>query len=297
MKDRRTNTNRRLFVCDPAFVASCLILVSVWSRPWPPRFSKKKPGTCLLLLFLFTFYVAQECAHGADGDKEKVISTIAAKVNPWLQQVLLGYAGGLWRPESERIFAWCNYVTAGVLTAGKIEFTVNTITGLAHAHPRQFVGIVMLPNRSGDLRLPVKCLEWTWIVLLDLINLCALYFYLTCCFICVLLIVPQQLLEGMKRRNERMMMRVMEMQGLCRMWWWVMWVTRKMMTRRLIRQKQFCTSSCTSSRAISWRQSETCECLGILCSINTLALHFFKLILFGNLKKPKMKQITQLAGL
>ena len=107
------------------------------------------------------FHVTKEYAPGADVDKEKVVSTIAAKVNPWLQQVLMGYAGGLRRPEAERIFAWCNYVTAGVLTAGKIEFTVNTITALAHSHPRQFVAIVMLPNRSGDLRLPTKCLDLT----------------------------------------------------------------------------------------------------------------------------------------
>eukprot|EP00435_Cladocopium_sp_Y103_P022429 s1200_g5.t1 len=111
--------------------------------------------------FIVSFFchVTKERAPGADSDKEKVISTIAAKVNPWLTQVLMGYAGGLRRPESERIFGWCNYVTAGVLTAGKIEFTVNTITGMAHAYPRQFVAVVMLPNRSGDLRLPMKYLE------------------------------------------------------------------------------------------------------------------------------------------
>lgn len=90
----------------------------------------------------------------ADGDKEKTISTINAKVNPWMQQTLQGYGNGLRRSESERIFAWCNYVTAGVISAGKTEFTVNTITQLAHAHPRNFVAVVLLPNRSGDLRMP-----------------------------------------------------------------------------------------------------------------------------------------------
>lgn len=90
----------------------------------------------------------------ADGDKEKTISTINAKVNPWMQQTLQGYGNGLRRSESERIFAWCNYVTAGVISAVKTEFTVNTITQLAHAHPRNFVAVVLLPNRSGDLRMP-----------------------------------------------------------------------------------------------------------------------------------------------
>jgi hypothetical protein len=50
-------------------------------------------------------------------------------------------------------------VTAGVLSAGKTEFAVNTITSMAHSNPRQFVAVVVLPNRSGDLRLPTKFLD------------------------------------------------------------------------------------------------------------------------------------------
>ena len=76
------------------------------------------------------------------------------KKRPSAQSMLQGYGNGLRRSETERIFAWCNYVTAGVISAGKTEFTVNTITQLAHAHPRNFVAVVLLPNRSGDLRMP-----------------------------------------------------------------------------------------------------------------------------------------------
>ena len=78
---------------------------------------------------------------------------------PWVQQTLQSCASGLRRQENERIVAWCNYVTAGVLSAGRTEFTVNTITAMAHANPKQFVAVVILPNRSGDLRLPVKFLD------------------------------------------------------------------------------------------------------------------------------------------
>lgn len=90
----------------------------------------------------------------SDGENQKTISTISAKVTPWMEKTLQGFANGLRRPESERIFAWCNYVTAGVLSAGKTEFTVNTITQLAHSNPRNFIAVVLLPNRSGDLRAP-----------------------------------------------------------------------------------------------------------------------------------------------
>ena len=95
----------------------------------------------------------------ADGEKEKTISAISAKVVPWIQSTLMHCASGLRRPDSERIIAWCNCVTAGVLSAGKTEFAVNTITSMAHSNPRQFIAVVVLPNRSGDLRLPTKFLD------------------------------------------------------------------------------------------------------------------------------------------
>ena len=91
-----------------------------------------------------------------DGDKETRIGAISAKVTPWLQRTMQGFGSGLRRVESERMVGWCNYVTAGVLSAGRLEFTVNTITQLCHANPRTFLAVVLLPNRSGDLRTPTK---------------------------------------------------------------------------------------------------------------------------------------------
>jgi len=92
----------------------------------------------------------------ADGEKDKTTSAIAAKVTPWLHETLQGYGAGMRRMESERLIGWCNYVTAGVLSAGRLEFTVNMLTQMAHLHPKNFVGVVLLPNRSGDLRTPIK---------------------------------------------------------------------------------------------------------------------------------------------
>ena len=95
-----------------------------------------------------------------DCDKEKTTGAVAAKVLPWIQDTMQGFGVGLRRTESERLIGWCNYVTSGVLSAGKAEFTVNTITSMAHANPRTFCAVVMLPNRSGDLRTPTKCLAF-----------------------------------------------------------------------------------------------------------------------------------------
>ena len=73
-----------------------------------------------------------------------------------MQETLQGYGAGMRRTESERLIGWCNYVTAGVISAGRMEFTVNMLTQLAHSYPKTFVGVVLLPNRSGDLRTPMK---------------------------------------------------------------------------------------------------------------------------------------------
>ena len=93
-----------------------------------------------------------------DGEKESNFGAIAAKVGPWIQQTFQGFGSGLRRNDCERLIGWCNYVTAGVLSAPKIEYSLNSITQLAHANPKTFIGVVLLPNRSGDLRTPTKCL-------------------------------------------------------------------------------------------------------------------------------------------
>lgn len=94
----------------------------------------------------------------SDGEKESNFGAVVAKVGPWIEQTSQGFGAGLRRNDSERLIGWCNYVTAGVLSAPKIEFTANSITQMAHANPKTFIAVVMLPNRSGDLRTPTKCL-------------------------------------------------------------------------------------------------------------------------------------------
>lgn len=90
-------------------------------------------------------------------------TTIAGKLTPWLQQSLQGMANGLRRFEKERLVGFVNYVGAGIVTAPKILFTLESVTQLAHSHPRTFIGLIILPNRAGDLRTtsPVKYLGHT----------------------------------------------------------------------------------------------------------------------------------------
>lgn len=104
----------------------------------------------------------------------------AAKYEPWLQETLSGFGNGIRRPDSERIILWCNYVTQGVMSARLNTFCLEQLTQLCHANPRTCTGIVLLPNRAGDLRSsPTKQLGimFAAIVLLKLANMsnfCAL---------------------------------------------------------------------------------------------------------------------------
>ena len=86
-------------------------------------------------------------------------STISGKVLPWMQKTFQGMGGGLRRFDKERLFAFINCVAAGILTAPKILYTVETVTQLAHNCPRTFVAVVLLPNRAGDLRTALKKLR------------------------------------------------------------------------------------------------------------------------------------------
>ncbi|CAK9003396.1 Uncharacterized protein SCF082_LOCUS7739, partial [Durusdinium trenchii] len=75
-------------------------------------------------------------------------STISGKVLPWMQKTFQGMGCGLRRFDKERLFAFINCVAAGILTAPKILYTVETVTQLAHNCPRTFVAVVLLPNRA-----------------------------------------------------------------------------------------------------------------------------------------------------
>ena len=85
-------------------------------------------------------------------DCEGEATTFGAKCQPWLQETLAGLASGIRRSENERIFAWVNYTSAGVVSASKLLFTIEQVTSLAHQHPKTFMAIILLPNRAADLR-------------------------------------------------------------------------------------------------------------------------------------------------
>ena len=75
-----------------------------------------------------------------------------ARLQPWLGESLQGLNGGVRRMENECIVGFCNLTTQGVLAVDKLHFALQQITTLAHAHPKTFIALVILPNRAGDLR-------------------------------------------------------------------------------------------------------------------------------------------------
>ena len=92
-----------------------------------------------------------------DMDDPENIPTIAAKLEPWLQTTLSGFGGGIRRPEREKLVGWVNFVSCGVVSGKKLMFALENVTQLCHAYSKTFVGVIILPNRAGDLRAsPIK---------------------------------------------------------------------------------------------------------------------------------------------
>ena len=77
---------------------------------------------------------------------------MAAKSEPWIQSTMTGFGQGIRRSESERFVVWVNYVSAGVVSAKQLSFSLEHLTQLCHANPRSCIGVILLPNRAGDLR-------------------------------------------------------------------------------------------------------------------------------------------------
>ena len=75
-----------------------------------------------------------------------------ARLQPWLSDVLAGFNNGCRRPESEMVIALCNLTTQGVLSVERLHFLLQQITALSHAYPKNFVAVVVMPNRAGDLK-------------------------------------------------------------------------------------------------------------------------------------------------
>lgn len=89
---------------------------------------------------------------GVESEDSLGASTVSGKVTPWLQQTLQGMGSGLRRFDKERVVGFVNYVSSGIVSGPKMLYTIEAITQLAHSHPRTFIGLILLPNRSGDLR-------------------------------------------------------------------------------------------------------------------------------------------------
>ena len=81
---------------------------------------------------------------------------LEAKLQPWLAETLTGLNNGVRRPEHEFILGYFNLTTQGVLSTHKMHYTLSQITTMAHNNPRSFVGVIVLPNRAGDVRAGVK---------------------------------------------------------------------------------------------------------------------------------------------
>lgn len=75
-----------------------------------------------------------------------------ARLQPWLAECLGGFNGGVRRADNECIMGIFNLTTQGVLSADKLHFALQQLTTLSHAYPRTFVGLVVMPNRAGDLK-------------------------------------------------------------------------------------------------------------------------------------------------
>ena len=85
-----------------------------------------------------------------------------ARLQPWLADALAGLNNGMRRADNECIIGIFNLTTQGVLSAEKLHFALQQLTTLCHAYPKTFVGVVVMPNRAGDLR-PSPCKLWTYL--------------------------------------------------------------------------------------------------------------------------------------
>ena len=86
-----------------------------------------------------------------------------------MQNTLAGFNQGIRRMDRECIVAWCCYPAAGVISSSKQHFLLQQVTSLCHSNPKSLVGVVVMPNRAGDLRAPgTKILSLHYIVFLTI---------------------------------------------------------------------------------------------------------------------------------
>lgn len=85
-------------------------------------------------------------------DTTDTTGIMEAKLTPWMSECLLGFNNGMRRLDNECIIGLFNLTTQGVLSVDKLHFALHQVTSLCHAYPKTFVGVVVMPNRAGDLR-------------------------------------------------------------------------------------------------------------------------------------------------
>ena len=65
---------------------------------------------------------------------------------------MTGLNQGVRRMDHEMLIGFFNLTTQGVLSNHKLHFALSQLTTLAHNSPKSFVGVLVLPNRAGDIR-------------------------------------------------------------------------------------------------------------------------------------------------
>ena len=97
-----------------------------------------------------------------DADADST-GTLAANLEPWLQTTLASLNNGIRRSDNEAVIGFVNYIAAGVVSSWKQHFALQQITSMCHSNPRSFLGVLVLPNRAGDLRSASKRLAYQWL--------------------------------------------------------------------------------------------------------------------------------------
>ena len=114
---------------------------------WEYRFSILKPKQ--MLDFSLSLFSGLQSGPDQETDTSGVLN---AKLLPWLEGTLGGLNGGIRRQDQELVVAFCNFPSAGVVSAYKQHFVLTQVTALAHSYPKSFVAVLVMPNRAADLR-------------------------------------------------------------------------------------------------------------------------------------------------
>lgn len=105
----------------------------------------------LIIIILIPIFYNPGLQSGPDQETD-TSGVLNAKLLPWLEGTLGGLNGGIRRQDQELVVAFCNFPSAGVVSAYKQHFVLTQVTSLAHSYPKSFVAVLVMPNRAADLR-------------------------------------------------------------------------------------------------------------------------------------------------